>query len=65
VTTHGGHDGHDSHGGHGHAAPFSEAEMAEFVKSDVGAGAAVVVLMSAIFGIGLVLYTVIAFIVAV
>jgi hypothetical protein len=58
--------GHGGHGEHGHAAgsPFTAAELAELQKSDVGAGAAVIVLMTAIFGIGLVLYSVIAFIVA-
>jgi hypothetical protein len=40
--------------------PFSEADWNEFQKSDIGAGGAVVVLMTAIFSIGLVLYTVIA-----
>lgn len=63
---HGGHGEH-AHGDHGHghaASPFTQAELDELQKSDIGAGAAVIVLMSAIFGIGLVLYTVIAFIVA-
>ena len=58
--------GHDhSHGhGHGHAPfPFSDEERKEFEKDDIFAGGAVVVLMSAIFGIGLVLYTIIAWIV--
>jgi hypothetical protein len=54
--------GHEAHPGHTPA--FSDAEMAEFQKSDIGAGGAVVVLMAAIFGIGLLLYTSIAIIVA-
>ncbi len=66
----------DSHGehitghpaGHGHpggtaALPFSEADWHEFHKSDIGAGAAIIVLMASIFSIGLVLYTVIAIVV--
>jgi hypothetical protein len=40
--------------------PFSEAELKEFHRDDIQAGGAVVVLMTAIFGIGLVLYTVVA-----
>lgn len=44
--------------------PFSETDLAEFHQSDIRAGGAVVVLMSAIFSIGLVLYTIIAIIVA-
>ena len=49
--------------GHGHAAPaapFSEAEMEEFHKDDRHAGGAVIVLMAAIFSIGLILYSVVA-----
>jgi hypothetical protein len=62
VTPDAGH-GHDHH--HEPAAPaFSEAEMAEFQKSDIGAGGAVVVLMTAIFTVGLLLYGVVAVIVA-
>jgi hypothetical protein len=45
-------------------APFSEAEWQEFHKSDIGAGGAIVVLMAAIFGVGLVMYAVIAIVVA-
>jgi hypothetical protein len=48
----------------GHGPSFTEAEMEAFRKSDIGAGAAVIVLMTAIFGVGLVLYVAIAFIVA-
>lgn len=58
VTT-----GH-SHGHGGPASPFTEAEWKEFHKSDIGAGGAVIVLMTAIFSIGLLLYTVVAFFVA-
>jgi hypothetical protein len=69
VTTqpeggHGGHGEHGGHGGHAHGSPFTAEELAELQKSDVGAGAAVIVLMAGIFSIGLVLYSVIAFIVA-
>jgi hypothetical protein len=55
--------------GHGHAPhgapalPFTEADWAEFHKSDKGAGGAVVVLMGAIFTIGLLLYSTIAYLV--
>ncbi len=52
---------------HTHAGPdlpFSEAEWHEFHESDKAAGAAVIKLMSAIFTIGLVLYTVVVIIVA-
>lgn len=42
--------------------PFTPAEKAEFEKDDIFAGGAVVVLMSAIFCIGLILYTVIAYV---
>jgi hypothetical protein len=62
VTPEAGH-GHAAEG-HGHKPAFNEAEMAAFLKSDIGAGAAVIVLMTAIFSIGLLLYAAIAFIVA-
>jgi hypothetical protein len=45
-------------------SPFSDADWQEFHKSDINAGAAVIVLMTAIFSIGLVLYSVIAIVVA-
>lgn len=58
-------------GGHGvqnHGAsvalPFTEADREEFHKSDIQAGGAVIVLMTAIFSIGLILYTVVAIVVA-
>jgi hypothetical protein len=60
----------DIHAGtpHGHgsapALPFSEADWHEFHQSDKGAGGAVIVLMGGIFSIGLVLYTIVAIIVA-
>jgi hypothetical protein len=55
---------HAEHGAHGAAAlPFTEADWREFHKSDIGAGAAIIVLMTAIFSIGLVLYTIIAIVV--
>jgi hypothetical protein len=44
-------------------SPFSQAEWHEFHESDKSAGGAVIILMSGIFGVGLVLYTIIAFIV--
>ena len=55
----------DSHA-HGSpaASPFTDAQWHEFHESDKGAGAAVIILMSAIFSIGLVLYTIVAVIVA-
>jgi hypothetical protein len=51
---------------HGSSAPplFSDVEWGQFRKSDVVAGGAIVGLMTAIFSIGLVLYSVIAVIVA-
>ena len=52
---------------HGHSTPslpFTDDDLAEFRSSDVGAGAAVVLLMSAIFTIGLILYTIVALTVA-
>jgi hypothetical protein len=56
--------GHDhGHGPH-HESPYTPAQWKEFQKSDIGAGGAVVVLMTAIFCIGLMLYTVIAIVVA-
>jgi hypothetical protein len=64
--THGEHDTHLTTHPHGHAAalPFNDEQWQEFHKSDIGAGGAIVVLMTAIFGIGLVMYAVIAFVVA-
>ena len=44
--------------------PFSEADWKDFHESDKRAGGAIIVLMSAIFTIGLVLYTVVAVVVA-
>jgi hypothetical protein len=55
--------GHD-HGHHKSESPFTPAQWKEFHKSDIGAGGAVIVLMTAIFSIGLVLYAVIAIVVA-
>jgi hypothetical protein len=53
---------------HAHASSpsptFTDAEWHDFHTSDKGAGAAVIVLMTAIFSIGLILYTTIAIIVA-
>ncbi len=64
VTPDAGHGHGHTHGHAPNKPTFTDAEMAAFLKSDIGAGAAVIVLMSAIFGIGLLLYTAIAFIVA-
>ncbi len=51
---------------HGHStaaidpqAAFSPTEWAGFQKSDIHAGGAVVLLMAAIFTVGLVLYTIV------
>jgi hypothetical protein len=54
------------HGHHGAAVslPFGEADLAEFHKNDIQAGGAIIVLMTAIFSIGLILYSVIAIVVA-
>jgi hypothetical protein len=65
---HGGHgvQTDELHGHHGAAValPFTEADREEFQKSDIQAGGAVIVLMTAIFSIGLILYTVVAIVVA-
>ena len=55
---------HASHDPHKAVAEWTPAEWEEFHKSDVGAGGAIVVLMGAIFSIGLVMYSVIAVVVA-
>jgi hypothetical protein len=66
---HGGHhvQEHAAHGGGHHPSGrpsyFSEQEWADFQKSDRAAGGVVVALMTAIFAIGLCLYTTIALIV--
>jgi hypothetical protein len=53
----------EAHGTHGEqtatASPFSEAEVQEFHKSDVQAGATFVILITSIFVIGLGLYSVV------
>lgn len=73
ITTnpHPGHiqEGHGTghgtgHGGEAAQPPFTQAEMDEFQKSDIAAGAVVILLMTGIFSVGLVLYTIVAFIVA-
>lgn len=53
-----GHE-HAAHSHHGHEGfgPFSAAEMAAFHHDDIKAGKAVILLMTAIFCIGVVLYT--------
>jgi hypothetical protein len=51
-----------THGGR--VLPFSDADWKEFHQSDKGAGGAIIVLMASIFSIGLVLYTIIAIVVA-
>jgi hypothetical protein len=60
--------GVQAHADHHHAsdAPslFSDAEWAQFRKSDIVAGGAIVGLMAGIFSIGLLLYSAIAVIVA-
>jgi hypothetical protein len=42
---------------------FSDAEWQSFRQSDMGAAKAVVVLMGSIFGTGLVLYSIVAYVV--
>ncbi len=56
----------DPHGGHSGTTQnlFNEAELTQFHKDDIQAGGAIIVLMTAIFTIGLILYTVIAVVVA-
>ena len=48
----------------GAAVPFTGEQLHAFHEDDKHAGGAVIVLMTAIFSIGLVLYSVIAFVVA-
>lgn len=56
--------------GHGHETttagdhPFSPAEWADLQKADVAAARAVVVLMGSIFMVGIVLYAIVAYVVA-
>jgi hypothetical protein len=52
---HGGHEG-IQHGASAAAQPFTPAEIEEFQRSDRQAGGAVIVLMTAIFTIGVLLY---------
>ncbi len=54
----------DLHAPATHASPFTDAQLHSFHEDDKHAGGAVIVLMTAIFSIGLVLYTVVAIIVA-
>jgi hypothetical protein len=49
-----------AHSTHGSAAPFSEVEAEEFHRSDRGAGAVIILLMTGIFLCGVVLYTTVA-----
>ncbi len=49
----------EMHAGHGAVAPFSEAQLRQFHEEDKHAGGAVVVLMAAIFTIGLLLYSIV------
>ena len=51
---------HAGHGEHGLAgAPFSDSQLQQFREDDKHAGGAVVVLMTAIFTIGLILYSIV------
>jgi hypothetical protein len=56
--------GAPGHADHGHAgpatSPFSEAEIQEFQRSDRGAAAVIILLMTGIFGVGVCLYATIA-----
>jgi hypothetical protein len=54
-------DSHSNHeASHGAAAnPFTDTEIAHFQKEDRYAGGAVVALMTCIFSIGIVLYTIV------
>ena len=56
--SHSHHSGHEGiqHGAAHAPQPFTEAEIAEFQRSDRQAGGAVIVLMAAIFTIGVLLY---------
>jgi hypothetical protein len=49
----------DTHNAPNGGSPFSEATWKEFHKEDVQAGRAVVMLMTAIFSMGVVLYTIV------
>jgi hypothetical protein len=57
-------DSHAAHHGAGTVIPFTDQEMQELHKSDIQAGTMVVLLLAAIFVIGLILYTTIAAIVS-
>lgn len=57
-------DTHSHPASAGLALPFTDAQLHSFHEDDKHAGGAVIVLMAAIFSIGLVLYSVIAVIVA-
>ena len=54
----------DPHSPTSHPSPFTDAQLHSFHEDDKHAGGAVIVLMTAIFSIGLVLYSVIAIIVS-
>ncbi len=45
-------------------APFSDEEWSQLRNEDYGAGAAIVILMVSIFCIGVVLYTIVAWVAA-
>jgi hypothetical protein len=62
VQEHAGHGG-TTHHPSGRPTYFTEQEWADFQRSDRASGGLVVALMTAIFSIGLVLYTTIALIV--
>jgi hypothetical protein len=53
-----------SHSAPAAAVPFTDSQLHAFHEDDKHAGGAVIVLMTAIFSIGLVLYSVIAVIVS-
>jgi hypothetical protein len=51
---------HAGHGAHGpDETPFTETQLKQFQDDDKHAGGAVVVLMTAIFTIGLILYSIV------
>jgi hypothetical protein len=50
---------HGAHADHHAPAPFSDAEIARFQREDRYAGGTIVVLMTSIFSIGVVLYSIV------
>lgn len=54
-------DPHHDHASPHAALPFHDADWQQFKKDDITAGGAIIKLMTAIFLVGVVLYSVVAF----